>query len=79
MPLRLRVAPITFELSDFSTGMDSPVSMDSFTEDCPSGTSPSVGTRSLGHALHVGRQAVTVVEDLVRQGRPIHSFTIASD
>ncbi|MCY1298178.1 hypothetical protein D9M70_476510 [compost metagenome] len=53
MPLRLIVAPITFEPSDFSTGMDSPVSMDSSTDDCPSTTSPSVGIRSPGRTTTV--------------------------
>ena len=50
-PLVLTVAPVTGSPSAFSTGTDSPVSMDSSTALAPATTSPSVGTFSPGRTL----------------------------
>jgi hypothetical protein len=47
-PFLLMVPPMTSEFSDFDTGMLSPVSSDSSTEDVPSTTTPSVGIFSPG-------------------------------
>jgi len=48
LPRPLIVPPITREPEDFSTGRDSPVTMDSSTALEPSVTTPSTGTRSPG-------------------------------
>jgi hypothetical protein len=47
-PLVFTVAPATMAPSDFSTGTDSPVSIDSSTAGAPSTTRPSVGIFSPG-------------------------------
>ena len=47
-PVPLRVPPVTRSPSAFSTGIDSPVTMDSSTLDRPSVTTPSTGTDSPG-------------------------------
>ena len=52
-PVLLSVPPMTSEPARFSTGMDSPVSMDSSTADAPSITSPSVGIFSPGFTMTV--------------------------
>src|SRR3989344_3925606 len=52
-PVRLIVPPITALPAAFSTGMDSPVSMDSSTEELPSSTTPSVGIFSPGRTTTV--------------------------
>ncbi len=46
--MRLTVPPITRAPTPFSTGSDSPVSIDSSTALAPLSTSPSTGTRSPG-------------------------------
>ena len=48
LPVPLRVAPITLDPTVFSTGVGSPVSIDSSTWERPSTTSPSTGTFSPG-------------------------------
>ncbi len=50
-PSLLIVAPITRSPSPFSTGSDSPVAMDSSTEEWPPTTSPSVGIFSPGRTI----------------------------
>ena len=47
-PVVLSVAPITVSPGPFRTGMASPVSIDSFTADAPSTTTPSTGIFSPG-------------------------------
>ena len=47
-PLAFIVAPMTRSPAAFSTGSDSPVSIDSSTAEAPSMTTPSTGTRSPG-------------------------------
>ena len=47
-PVPLMVPPMTFAASVFSTGMDSPVTIDSSTELDPFVTDPSTGTASPG-------------------------------
>ena len=47
-PVALMVAPMTLLVGDFSTGIDSPVIMDSSTELRPSSTTPSTGILSPG-------------------------------
>ena len=47
-PVRFTVAPITRSPGPFSTGMDSPVSIDSSIDERPSSTTPSTGTFSPG-------------------------------
>ena len=47
-PVPLRVAPVTAEPGPFSTGIGSPLIIDSSTLVRPSSTTPSVGTRSPG-------------------------------
>ena len=48
VPVPLIVPPITLAADDFSTGIDSPVTIDSSTELVPSVTDPSTGTASPG-------------------------------
>jgi hypothetical protein len=48
VPVRFIVAPTTSEPGSFSTGIDSPVSIDSSTAERPSRITPSVGMRSPG-------------------------------
>ncbi len=50
-PVVLIVAPYTAEPAAFSTGIDSPVSIDSSMADAPSITSPSTGRRSPGRTM----------------------------
>ena len=50
VPRPFRVPPVTIEPGSFSTGMLSPVSMDSSTEERPFSTTPSTGTRSPARA-----------------------------
>ena len=50
-PVRLIVPPITRSPAFFSTGIDSPVSIDSSTALAPESTSPSTGTRSPGRTI----------------------------
>ncbi len=50
VPTVFTVAPITSEPGAFSTGMDSPVTIDSSTSDSPSSTRPSVGDLRAGGA-----------------------------
>ena len=47
-PVLLMVAPMTGEPSAFSTGIDSPVTIDSSTADAPESTTPSTGIFSPG-------------------------------
>ncbi len=47
-PLRLIVPPMTFAPTSLSTGIDSPVTIDSSSVEWPSITSPSTGTLSPG-------------------------------
>ena len=47
-PVPFTVPPMTLAPGSFSTGMDSPVTMDSSTAPRPSSTSPSTGTPSPG-------------------------------
>ena len=47
-PILFSVAPITSSLGPLSTGMDSPVNMDSSTAEVPSTTMPSTGSFSPG-------------------------------
>ncbi len=47
-PLALIVAPIAWSPTALSTGIDSPVSIDSSTDELPSIRTPSTGTRSPG-------------------------------
>ncbi len=47
-PVVLIVPPTTLAPSTFSTGIGSPVSMDSSTKEAPDSTEPSTGTRSPG-------------------------------
>ena len=48
LPVPLTVAPVTTSPGDFSTGIGSPVTIDSSTELVPSRTIPSTGTFSPG-------------------------------
>ncbi len=52
-PVRFSVPPITAAPACFSTGIDSPVSMDSSTLEAPSITSPSAGIFSPGFTITV--------------------------
>ena len=51
LPVVLTVAPVTLSPVDFSTGIDSPVTIDSSTVPRPSSTSPSTGIFSPGRTL----------------------------
>ena len=53
LPVRFSVPPMTGEPACFSTGIDSPVSIDSSTDDEPSRTRPSVAMRSPGRTTTV--------------------------
>ena len=53
LPVPLMVPPVTFASGDFSTGIGSPLTMDSSTELLPSVTTPSVGTFSPGRTRSV--------------------------
>jgi hypothetical protein len=59
VPILLMVAPKTFEPACFSTGMLSPVSIDSSTEDRPSVTTPSTGTFSPGRTMTMSPTATS--------------------
>ena len=48
LPLPFTVPPVTFSPAPFSTGMGSPVTIDSSTDERPSTTDPSTGTFSPG-------------------------------
>ena len=52
-PVRFSVPPITLAPTCFSTGMDSPVSIDSSTAEAPSLTTPSVAMRWPGRTTTV--------------------------
>ena len=62
-PVRLVVAPYTGEPTVFSTGILSPVSMDSSMVEYPRTTSPSTGTFS------PGRMAITSPDAIMSTGR----------
>jgi hypothetical protein len=52
-PVWLTVPAMTFAPASFSIGIDSPVTIDSSIEVCPSITAPSTGTRSPGRSSTV--------------------------
>ena len=53
LPVRFSVPPITAAPACLSTGIDSPVSIDSSTDEEPSSTTPSVAMRSPGRTTIV--------------------------